>query len=92
MVPDHFDSNAYLTSAYQLDLWNLLHAGFTHTLATLGRYVCDPGHGVNVNFSPAVQLKNMAAPIIETDAVGEDTRPEGDNGFATVASRLGLAF
>lgn len=47
---------------------------------------------MNVNFSPAVQLKNMAVLIMETDALGKDTRPEGENGFATVGSRLVLAF
>jgi len=94
-VPNHFYENAYVTVAYQLPLWNLEPLWYTeiaHRPADLGDTSLILGPGLNVNFSPAVQLKNMIALIVLTDLVGDDTSPTGENKFVTASSRLVLAF
>jgi hypothetical protein len=92
-TPDHYYTDAYITAAYKLgSLEPLLYAEITHRPASLGDTSIIAGPGVNLYFSPTVQLKTMVAVIILEDFVGEDTSPARENKFVSAISRLVLAF
>lgn len=95
-----YDYDGYLTSGYLLAAYRLPWAGLepylygeaVHYASMFADTTILPSVGLNIHFSPRVQLKTQALYAFFMDLSVDEDRVPSDNNAATIATRLVMSF
>ena len=94
--PDSYYSSAYILFAYRLPWWGLepyVVEEITHKPANTGDTSLIGSLGLNIHFTPQVQLKLEGGYVHFMDLSGVDTLPTNqDIDFGVLTSRLVMTF
>ena len=92
-LPNRFEWNAYILAAYELP-WGIqpyIYFEFAHQPSAAGDTNLVPSLGLNILFSPHVQLKTQFVHVMFR-GLSADAPAASDNDFSGFLSRLVLAF